>query len=149
MAKSASISIQSVRRSALLVLWVAAVGLWVVVFLRAQPAGKAPHLPSLGSSPPSVTASPTAPLPGQLQAGPVGPGATGRGRGRHTGGPTPVDAEDIAEGDVEDEPAVPALPAVGVPGPITRTGPLPGIARLHSAVPIPTLPASSPIPKLP
>jgi hypothetical protein len=144
--KSADINIQGVRRAALLVLWIAAVALWAVVFFRAQPAGKAPHLPTLGSSPPAVTASPAARLPGQLQAEPGGPGATGRGRARHTGGPTPVDAEDIAEGDVEDEPAV---AVAGVTGPITGNGSAPGTAILHSTVPIPALPVSSPIPKLP
>jgi hypothetical protein len=145
-ADSAHVNSQTARRAALLVLWGLAAALWVVVFFRPQ--GSAPHLPSVGPSPPSVSAAPTpvAPLPGQLQAGPAGPGTAARGHRKHTSGPAPVDAEDIAEGDVEDEPQ---LAPVGVTGPIPGTGSLPGTTPLHSTVPIPVLPVTSPIPKLP
>ena len=99
-----------IRAVPLIALWLIVLGLWAVVLLRSPQSSGSPRLPALGptpgvtvppAAPPGVSPTPS-PRPEPLQAGPVGAApATGR-----TG--STVDAEDLREGDVEDEASRPA-----------------------------------------
>jgi hypothetical protein len=144
---------RNVRQASLLVLWIAAVALWALVFFRPHTPGNAPRLPALGAQPPSVINSPAPPTPspGPLQAGPPGNGASGpSGAGSsRAGAPPPPDAEDIAEGDVEDEPVVTTLTGATGPGAGSAPGAAPATAPLPIRLPIPGLPALPPLPALP
>jgi hypothetical protein len=95
-----------IRSLPLIALWLVVLGLWAVVLLRSPQTAGTPRLPALGptpsvTAPPGSTPAPSFP-PGQLQAGPIG-AAPANDRAANT-----VDAEDRAEGDVEDEAPRPA-----------------------------------------
>lgn len=158
----ATVGLIRVRRVALILLWLAAVGLWAFVFFR-SPAS----LPHLGPPPQQHSGSPP-----NSQSGPAGgdqannpanrsnPGTGTRpGTGSQTHGTGPAaggapDAEDLAEGDVEDEPpaVTGVIGAVGT-GVGTGTGAGGGAGGGSSTgsgggsgsiVPVPSLPGGAP-----